>query len=84
MLHVDAHAVSAALDAALEDIADAQLAAYLLQIDRFAFIGESGVTSDHERTSNARKIGRQALRDPVDEMILLRAAADIGEGQNDY
>ncbi len=32
-LHVDAHAVSAALDAALEDIADVQLAADLLQVD---------------------------------------------------
>ena len=32
-LHVDAHAVSAALNAALEHIADVQLAADLLQID---------------------------------------------------
>ena len=32
-LHVDAHAVSAALDAALEDVADVQLAPDLLQID---------------------------------------------------
>ena len=32
-LHVDAHAVSAALNAALEDIADVQLAPDLLQVD---------------------------------------------------
>ena len=78
-LNVDAHAVPAALDAALEDIADVQLAADLLQIDGFALVGECGVAPDHERASNARKIGRQALRDPVDEMLLLRVAADIGE-----
>ena len=82
-LHVDAHAVSAALNAALEHIADVQLAADLLQIDGLALVGEGGVAPDHERASNARKVGRQALRDPVDEMLLLRVAADIGERQDD-
>ena len=33
--------------------------------------------------SYPREVGRQALRDPVDEMLLLRVAADIGERQND-
>ena len=47
-LHVDAHAVSAALNAALEDIADVQLAPDLLQIDRLALIGEGGVAPDHD------------------------------------
>ena len=41
-LHVDAHAVSAALDAALEDIADVQLAPDLLQIDSLALVGACG------------------------------------------
>ena len=31
----------------------------------------------------ARKVGREALRDPVDEMLLFRVAADIGERQDD-
>ena len=82
-LHVDTHAISAALNAALEDITDVQLAPDLLQVDGFALVGECGVAPDHERASNTRKIGRQALRDPVDEMLLLRVAADIGERQND-
>ena len=47
-LHVDAHAVRAALDAALEDIADVQLAADLFQIDGFALVSESGVAPDYE------------------------------------
>ncbi len=37
-LHVDAHAVSAALDAALEDIADIQLAPDRLYVERLAFL----------------------------------------------
>ena len=45
-LHVDAHAVAAALEAALEDIADVQLAPDLLQIDGFALVSESGVAPD--------------------------------------
>ena len=32
---------------------------------------------------NAREVGRQALRHAVDEILLLRVAADIGEGQDD-
>ena len=82
-LDVDAHAVSAALDAALEHIADVQLAPDLLQIDGLALVSEGRVAPDHERAANARKIGRQALGDPVDEMLLLRIAADIGERQHD-
>ena len=82
-LHVDAHAVSAALDAALEDIADVQLAADRLHVERLALVGERRIAGDHEGASNAREVGRQALRDPVDEMLLLRVAADIGERQDD-
>ena len=82
-LHVDAHAVSAALNAALEDIADVQFAPDRLHVERLAFVGESRIAGDHERAANAREIGRQALGDPVDEMLLLRVAADIGERQDD-
>jgi hypothetical protein len=48
-LDIDAHAGAAALDATLEDVADVQLAAHLLQIDVLAFIGEGGVAADHDR-----------------------------------
>jgi hypothetical protein len=33
--------------------------------------------------SDTREVGRQAFRHPVDEMLLLRVAADIGERQDD-
>ena len=83
-LHVDAHAVSAALNAALEDIADIQLAPDYLHIVRLTFEGERRVARDDVSAPNAREVGGQALRDPVDEMLLFRVAADIGEGQDDH
>ena len=82
-LHIDTHAVSAALDAAFKHIADVQFAADLLQIDGFAFVSERCVTADHEGASYARKVGRQALSDAVDEMFLLWIAAKVGERQDD-
>ena len=75
--------VSAALNAALQHIADVQLAPEPSQIDGLALVGESGVAPDHERASHPREIGREVLRDPVDEMLLLLAAAEIGEWQDD-
>jgi len=81
-LHVDAHSNAVALDAALEHIADVQLAPDRLHVERLAFVGERRVAGDHDRASYPREIGRKALRDPVDEMLLLRAAADIGERQD--
>ena len=82
-LHVDAHAISAALDAAFEHVADVELAPDLFEIDRLALVGEGGVAADHEHAAHARKVGRQALGDAVDEIVLLGIAADIGERQND-
>ena len=82
-LHVDAHAIPPALNAALEDIADVQVAADGLHVERLALVGESRVAGDHDGAPETREIGRQALRDSVDEMLLLLVAADIGERQND-
>jgi hypothetical protein len=50
-LHVDPRPVSAALDAALEDIVDVQLSPDLLQIDGFALVGERRVAPDHNGPS---------------------------------
>ena len=54
-LDIDAHAVTAALNAALEDIADVQLAADLLQIDGFALVSEGRVAPDDERSRECAK-----------------------------
>src|SRR5208283_4561265 len=67
-LDIDAHAVSAALNAALEDIADFQLAPDRLHIERPALVSERRIAGDYVSAANARKISRQALGDAVDEM----------------
>src|SRR6476619_4281081 len=71
-LDIDAHAVSGALNAALKDIADVQLATDRLNVERLAFVSERRIAGDDVSASNARKISREALRDPVDEMLLFR------------
>ena len=83
-LDIDAYSVSAALNAAFEDIANVQLAPDLLQIDGLALVGERRITRDYDRAPYAREVGREALGDPVDEMLLLPVAADIGERQDDH
>ena len=52
-LDIDAHAVSAALNAALEDIADVQLAPDRLHVERLAFVGERRIAGDHDGASYA-------------------------------
>jgi hypothetical protein len=50
-LHVDTHATSAALDAALQHIAHIQLAPDRLHIERLAFVGEGRIAGDHDGPS---------------------------------
>ena len=82
-LDVDAHSAACALNAALENIADVQLAADLFHIAASALVVERSVARDHEGAPNAREIGGQTLADAVDEIVLLRVAGQVGEGQND-
>src|SRR5271165_427166 len=82
-LHIDAYAVSAALNAPFEDIADVQLAPDRLRVERLAFVRERRIAGDHDGASYPREIGRETLRDSIDEMLLLQIASDIGEGQDD-
>src|ERR1700722_14964691 len=49
-LHIDAHAITAALNAAFDDITNVQLAADLLEIDGLPFVGECGVAPHHDCT----------------------------------
>jgi hypothetical protein len=82
-LHVDAHPVTAALDAALERVAHIELAPDLADVDCLPLGGEGGIAGDDQSPPNARKIRGQAFGDAVDEIFLLGAAADIGEVQDD-
>ena len=47
-LNIDPHAVSTALHAALEGIADVQLTADRLHVERLALVGEGGVAPDND------------------------------------
>ena len=78
-LHVDAHSAAAALNAAFEDVANVQFASNLLKIDVLALVGKRRVAPDDKGARNAREVGGQALGDAVDEIVLLRIVADIGE-----
>ena len=82
-LHVDAHAISPALNAALENIADVQLPSEPLGANAFPLEGERGVAGDHERAADPRQIRGQTLGNPIGEIILLGIAAEIRERQHD-
>ena len=82
-LHVDPHALAAALDAALEHVAHVEVAPDLANVDWLAPIGEGRVPGDDEGARDARQVGGQAIGDAVDEIFLLGAAAEIGEGEHD-
>ena len=51
-LDVDAHSASAALDAALQNIADVEFAPDRLHVKRLAFEGKRSVPGDHERAAD--------------------------------
>ena len=70
-LDIDANTISAALNASLQHVADAQLLADLLHADWLAFICKGGVTRDYKRAGDARQIGCQVLGDAIDEVFLL-------------
>ena len=59
-LHVDSHAVFAALHAASEYIANVELASDLLEVDRLALVGVSCAAADDEDAGDAREIGGQS------------------------
>src|SRR5208282_5958337 len=82
-LHVDAHALAASLDAALESVAHAELPPDLPGVDGSAFVGKGGVACDDEGAEQPRKVRRQTLGDAVDEVVLLDSAAEVGERQHD-
>src|SRR5271169_5608365 len=77
------HTIATTLNASLHYIANVQLAPDLLEIDYLAFVCESRVPPNDKGTADAREIGGQALSHTVDEIVLLRVATDVGEGQHD-
>jgi hypothetical protein len=82
-LRVHPYAVAAALYAAFHHIAHAELAADHPSVDRLVLEGERGIACDDEGAGDARQIGCQAFGNSIDEIVLLRIAAEVGEGKHD-
>ena len=70
-LRGDPHAVAGLAQAAFEDIAHAELAADLLQVDGPALVSEGRVAGDDMEPLKPRQAGDDVLDDAVDEIFLL-------------
>ena len=78
-----ANPVSRLPDAALEDIADLQLAGELVDLHGLALEVEGRVAGNDEDRRNLGEVGDDVLGDAVAEIFLLRIAAHIREGQDE-
>jgi catechol 2,3-dioxygenase-like lactoylglutathione lyase family enzyme len=57
----DSNTVGRLADAAFEYVADTELAADLLDVDRLALVGEARIAGDHEQRLEARESGDDVL-----------------------
>ena len=76
-----AHTVHRAPDTALHNVLDAQIAADLADVDRLVLECEGRVPGDHEERLEARQLRNQVVGDAVREVVPLRTAAHVDEGQ---
>src|SRR5450631_386298 len=83
-LNVYTKSITASLRRTFQHIADIKLATNLLHIKGVALECEGRIAGDHERSGNSRKVRSQALGHAINEVLLLRIAADINEWQHHY
>src|SRR5215469_2802868 len=76
-LAADAHPLSGSAHATFEDIADAKVAASLLEIDGFSFVGECGIAGDDEKPAPFRQRRDDVLGNAVDKIVLLGIATNV-------
>src|SRR5918997_6000522 len=69
-------------DAALQRVAHAERAADLAQVRLTPLVREGAGAPDDEERAHARERRGQLLRDAVGEVVLLRVAAEVLEGQH--
>src|SRR6266851_748401 len=77
----DAHALASLAHRPFQYVPDAQLAPDLLHVDRLALVGETRISSDDEQPADLGERRDDLLDHAVGEILLLRIAAHIGEGQ---
>src|SRR5260370_9618193 len=81
-LRRDTEATAAPLDAALQDVACVKLPPDLADIDRLALVLEGGIARDDRELGEPRHLGCDVLGHAIAEIVLLRVAAEIDEGQH--
>jgi len=69
-------------DAALQHVACAQLPPDLPDINRLALVLEGGIARDDHELGEPRQLRCNVLSNAVAEIVLLRVAAEVGEGQH--
>ena len=69
-------------DAALEHVADAEVAADLLHPRGLGLVGHDRVARDHAQLLEAGQLGDQVLGQAVGEVVLLGVAAEVRERQD--
>ena len=83
-LSADAHLFRGSLDAALDEVTDAQLPRDLLGALRHALVRERGMAGDDDQTGEPGELGRQVLGDAVGEILLCRVRTQVEERQHDH
>ena len=73
----NAHAVARLAHRAFEHVANTELAADLLQVDRLALIRKARIAGDHKEPANAAERGDDLLDHAVGEILLLGIAAQV-------
>ena len=81
-LRGDPHPIARLADAPLEHVANAERLADFLHMDVLALEGERGIAGDDEELRQFRQGRDDVLGDAVGEIVLLRIAAHILEGQD--
>ena len=70
-----------ALDAALEEVGDAQFPPDLLNQERTPLVGKGRVAGDHEKVPNPRKPGGDGFDHAIGQVVLGRVPAHVLERQ---
>ena len=78
----DAERVARPSHTAFEHVADAEVARDLPHVGRLPLVGERRVAGDHREAAEAAERGDHVVHHAVGEPVLLRLAAEVGEGQH--
>src|SRR5262245_24205465 len=81
-LHRDSNSVTAAANAALQDVAYAKLASDLAYVDRLALVLEGGVVRDDEEIGKSGQLRDDIVGNAVSKIVLFPVAADVVQGQH--